>query len=87
MLADSQKQRIIAMVYGAPPLARACPLDRRLMPEEAVKQGWWRGWAARPFGFCCFITCSSRGGKKMWCVAELKEAYISRMEEVLAALF
>ena len=26
---------------------------------------------------------SSRGGKKMWCVGELNEEYIERMEDVL----
>src|SRR6516164_8469227 len=53
----------------------------RRKPSSA---GWWRRWDARPFGCCCGIMTSSRGGKKMWCVAELNEDYIARMEEVLA---
>src|SRR6516164_9957110 len=53
----------------------------RRKPSSA---GWWRRWDARPFGCCCGIMTSSRGGKKMWCVAELNEDYIARMEEILA---
>src|SRR5213078_519277 len=32
---------------------------------------------------CCSTTTSSRGGKKMWCVADLNDDYISKMEDVL----
>src|SRR5262249_22985252 len=55
--------------------------------------GWWRrkrsnagwspGWEGKPFGFYSSTTTLSRGGKKMWCVAEINEEYISKMEDVL----
>uniref|UniRef100_Q01P88 Tc1-like transposase DDE domain-containing protein n=1 Tax=Solibacter usitatus (strain Ellin6076) TaxID=234267 RepID=Q01P88_SOLUE len=45
--------------------------------------GWSPGWEGKRFGFCSSTTTSSRGGKTMWCVAELDEEYISKMEDVL----
>ena len=82
MLEDSQKQRIIAMVCSDPPEGRA-RWTVRLVAEEAVKRNWFREWEGKPSGFCSSTTTSSRGGKKMWCVAELNEDYIAKMEDVL----
>ena len=83
LLDDSQKQRIIAMVCSNPPEGRA-RWTVRLVAEEAVKRRLGaREWDGKPSGFCCSATTSSRGGKKMWCVAELNEDYIAKMEDVL----
>jgi len=82
VLDDSQKQRIIAMVCSAPPEGRA-RWAVRLVAQEAVKRRLVPAWEGKPFGFCSSTTTSSRGGKKMWCVAELNDAYIAKMEDVL----
>src|SRR4051794_23959249 len=44
---------------------------------------WCRRWDGKRSGYFSFTTTSSRGGKKMWCVAELDERYIAKMEDVL----
>src|SRR6202051_4292789 len=44
---------------------------------------WFREWEEKRSGYCSFTTTSSRGGKKMWCVAELDDEYIAKMEDVL----
>jgi DDE superfamily endonuclease len=82
VLDDSQKQRIIAMVCSDAPEGRArwtCVWWRR-KPSSA---SWSHVWEEKPFGFCSSTTISSRGGKKMWCVAELNDEYIAKMEDVL----
>ena len=43
----------------------------------------FRAWGARRFACCSATTSSSRGGKKIWCVPELDEEYIAKMEDVL----
>src|SRR6266581_5596319 len=40
-------------------------------------------WAEKPSVSCWKATTSSRGGKKMWCVGNLDEEYIAKMEGVL----
>src|ERR1700692_2425343 len=44
---------------------------------------WFREWEEKRSGYCSFSTTSSRGGEKMWCVAELDDKYIAKMEDVL----
>src|SRR3982750_3502200 len=44
---------------------------------------WCERWDGKRSGYFSFTTTSSRGGKKMWCVAELDERYIAKMEDVL----
>ncbi len=56
----------------------------RLIAEEASKESWCFGWDGRQSGFCSSTTTGSRGGKQMWCVAELDQAYIAKMENTLA---
>src|ERR1019366_1903720 len=53
-------------------------------PSRPSSGNWCPKWAARRRGSCCSATTSSRGGKKMWCVAELNQEYIQKMEDVLA---
>jgi transposase len=81
VLDANQKQRIIAMVCSDPPEGRA-RWTVRLVAEEAVKRKLVPQ-VGRRFGFCCSTTTSSRGGKKMWCVADLDDEYITKMEDVL----
>ena len=83
LLGAAQKQRTIAKVCSDPPAGRA-RWTVRLIAQEAVKRKLvCREPDERPFG--CFLraTNSSRGGKQMWCVAELDKQYIERMEDVL----
>ena len=44
---------------------------------------WCHAWEEKPSAFSCSATTSSRGGKKMWCVADLDDDYIAKMEDVL----
>ena len=81
LLENSQKQRIIAMVCSDPPEGFA-RWTVRLVAEEAADD-WSHEWDERPSGFCSSATTSNRGGKKMWCVAELNEEYVAKMEDVL----
>src|SRR5216684_2111362 len=53
-------------------------------PKRPSNASWCREWDEKRSGLCCKATTRSRGGKKMWCVAELDEEYIARMEEVLS---
>ena len=53
-------------------------------PSRPSSGSWCPGWAGRQFESCCSATTSSRGGEKMWCVAELDQAYSEKMEAVLA---
>src|ERR1017187_3253307 len=82
LLDHSQRQRIIAMVCADPPPGYA-RWTVRLVAEEAVKRKLVPGQDARQFGSGCKNTTFSRGGKKMWCIAELDDEYIKAMEDVL----
>src|SRR6185312_13184297 len=65
-------------------LPKAAPAGPSVWWYRKLSNGDWSlGWEGKPFGFCSLTTTSSRGGKKMWCVAELNEEYISKMEDVL----
>src|ERR1039457_4472824 len=52
-------------------------------PRKRSNASWSPGQDARQFGSCCKNTTFSRGGKKMWCIAELDDEYIKAMEDVL----
>src|SRR5580658_5357374 len=52
-------------------------------PKKPSKGDWRRGSEERPFASCCCTTTSGRGGEKMWCVADLIDEYIEKMEDVL----
>jgi hypothetical protein len=82
VLDDSQKQRIIAMVCSDPPEGRA-RWTVRLVAQEAVKRRLVPRVGRETI--CSLTTTSSRGGKKMGCVAELNDEYIAKMEDVLEA--
>src|SRR5260370_2828447 len=56
------------------------PLGGRRSRETQTGPYAWEG---KRSGCCCSTTTSSRGGKKMWCVADLDEEYIAKMEDVL----
>jgi DDE superfamily endonuclease len=62
-------------------VAPAGPYD--WWPRRPSSADWFREWEEKPSESCCSTTTSSRGGKKMWCVAELNEEYIAKMEDVL----
>ena len=83
LLEDSQRQRIIAMACSDPPEGRA-RWTVRLLVEEAVKRRLVPRVGRETVRVLLLTTTSSRGGKKMWCVAVLNEDYIARMEDVLA---
>ena len=70
LLDRSQKQRILAMVCSAPP-------GGRVRWNESPR------WAGKPCGFSYSTTISNRGAGEIWCVAELKEEYIAKIEDVL----
>lgn len=78
-----QSQRIIAMVCGSPPEGRA-RWSVRLIAEEAVK----RKVVATVGRETIRVLLESHDLKpwreKSWCIAELDEQYIERMEDVLA---
>src|SRR5579872_883299 len=67
--------------------------DRRRRDKHAGPCACWRpkpnderscpALAGKPFASLSKTTTSSRGGKKMWCVAEVDEAYWERMDDVL----
>src|SRR5580658_7123703 len=52
-------------------------------PKRPSSGDWCRASEGRPFVSCCNTTTSGRGGKKMWCVADLTDEYIEKMEDVL----
>ena len=80
-----QQQRIIAVVCSPPPEGRA-RWTVRLLTEEVIKRKLVPRVAGRQSGYSWKATTSSRGGKKMWCVGELDQEYIARMEDVLKSL-
>src|ERR1700683_2658387 len=70
-----------------------CSAVIRQRAELAGQCDWWwkrpssGDWspesAGKPSAYCSSTTTSNRGGKKMWCVADLNEDYIAKMEDVL----
>jgi hypothetical protein len=52
-------------------------------PGSREAQVWFRAWEGKRSGFYSTTTTSSRGGKKMWCMIELDDEYIAKMEDVL----
>jgi len=70
------------MVCSAPPEGRA-RWAVRLVAQEAVKRRLVPRVGRETIRILLLDTTSSRGGKKMWCVAELNDAYIAKMEDVL----
>ena len=69
--------------FGAPPPEGRARWTARLLAEEAVSETGV-GVGREMVRICSKATKCNRGGKKMWCVAELDEEYIVRMEDVLA---
>src|ERR1039458_5164985 len=60
------------------------PPRSTLFPYTTLfRSNWSPGQDARQFGSCCKNTTFSRGGEKMWCIAELDDEYIKAMEDVL----
>jgi hypothetical protein len=51
--------------------------------KKRLSGSWFHAPAAKPFQFSFKATTSSRGGKKMWCMADLTDEYPEKMEEVL----
>ena len=47
-------------------------------PKKLSSGSWCHGSEERPSGFCCSTTNASRGGKRMWCVADLDDDYIDK---------
>jgi len=87
LLQDSQRQRIIAMVCR-PWCAAIRPKAGRdgpfvWLPRKPSSGDWFPRWEEKRSAFYSSTPTSSRGGKKMWCVAELNEDYITKMEDVL----
>src|SRR5215469_10950648 len=86
-----ERPRCSTAVRGSASSPWSAPIRPRAVP--AGRSGWWlkkrsngnwrRRWEERPSESCCSTTTSSRGGKKMWCVADLNEDYIDKMEDVL----
>jgi transposase len=83
LLDDSQKQRIIAMVCSEPPEGRA-RWTVRLVAEEAVRRGLVAQVGRETIRLLLLHHDLKPWREKMWCVSELNEAYITRMEDVLA---
>ena len=82
-LDQQQQQRIIAVVCSPPPEGRA-RWTVRLLTEEVIKRKLVPARGQRDHSNSCWkATTSSHGGKKMWCVGELDEEYIFKMEDVL----
>jgi transposase len=83
LLEDSQKQRIIAMVCSDPPEGFA-RWTVRLVAEEAIKRRLVPRVGRETIRILLLShDLTSRGGKKMWCVGELNEDYMAKMEDVL----
>src|ERR1700688_2208611 len=60
-------------------------LDGRFVwwPRKPSSGDWFQRSEEKRSAFYSSTTTSNRGGKKMWCVAELNEDYITKMEDVL----
>ena len=82
VLDDAQKQRIIAVVCSNPPEGRA-RWTVRLVAQEAVKRRLVPREGRKTVRVLLLDHDLKPWGGKMWCVAELNEEYISKMEDVL----
>jgi hypothetical protein len=82
LLEDSQWQRIIAMVCSDPPEGRA-RWTVRLVTEEAVKRKLVPRVGRETVRVLLLHHDLKPWREKMWCVAELNEDYIEKMEDVL----
>jgi transposase len=82
LLEDKERQRIIALVCSDPPEGRA-RWTVRLIAEEAVKRRLVPKVGRETVRVLLLHHDFKRCGKKMWCVAELDEDYIRKMEDVL----
>ena len=82
LLEDSQRQRIIAMVCSDPPEGRA-RWTVRLVAEEAVKRRLVPRVGRETIRVLLLHHDLKPWREKMWCVAELNEDYIAKMEDVL----
>src|SRR5215470_858084 len=76
-LDDSQKQRLIALVCSEPPEGRA-RWTVRLVAEEAVRRGLVPQVGRETIRLLLRHHDLKPWREKMWCVAELNEAYITR---------
>ena len=83
LLDAGQKQRIIAMVCSDPPAGRA-RWTVRLIAAEAVRRKLVPRAGRETIRLLLESHDFQPWRKKMWCVAELDELYIERMEDVLA---
>ena len=70
------------MVCSDPPEGRA-RWTVRLVAQEAVKRRLHSSCGKETIRILLSTTTSNRGGKKMWCVGELDDEYIAKMEDVL----
>jgi hypothetical protein len=82
VLNDSDKQRIIAMVCSNPPEGRA-RWTVRLVAEETVKRRLVPRVGRETVRILLLDHDLKPWREKMWCVAELNEEYISKMEDVV----
>src|SRR5258705_3951635 len=82
VLEDSQKQRIIAMVCSNPPEGRA-RWTVRLVAQEAVKRRLVPRVGRETIRILLLDHDLKPWREKMWCVAELHDQYIAKMEDVL----
>jgi transposase len=78
-----QRQRIVALVCSPPPEGRA-RWTVRLLAEEAVKRKLVPGVGRETVRILLESHDLKPWREKMWCVAELDEEYVARMEDVLA---
>lgn len=83
VLSARQRQEVIAMVCGAAPAGQA-RWSVRLIAKEAAR----RGLTPRMGRETARVLLESHNLKpwreRMWCVPELDQAYVARMEDVLA---
>ena len=83
LLNAQQGQRIIAMVCGPPPAGRA-HWTVRLIAEKAVKHELVEQVSPATVHILLQNHDLKPWREKMWCVAQLDEEYMRRMENVLA---
>lgn len=70
------------MVCGPAPVGQA-RWSVRLIATEAVRRKLVSQVGRETIRMLLEATTSNRGGEKMWCVAQLDEAFIERLEDVL----
>jgi len=83
VLDGPQKQRIVAMVCSKPPEGRA-RWTVRLIAEEAVKRKLVPNVGRETIRILLQSHDLKPWREKKWCMAELDQAYIQKMEDVLA---